>query len=281
MQSAGYTPAGGTRILLHDPANGWWLQGVDGDGVPKLIQQSVQTPNRDGATYVRTLLDQRFLLVRVTMNGSDWAGYRIKRRQLVAAMNPKLGLGLFDYSDDSGTTYTIPAVLEDGIGFDAPLNPTTHPLTLNLRCPDPALRVSPQNSQSLTTPGAGLATPISVPVTLTPSLQTGTFANAGDLDSYPLLTITAGALGCSAPVITNTTTGKRSYWPSLTLTAGQVLSIDMDARTATVGGVNAMSYRSADSESWPLATGNNTVTFDVATGSATLTVAWWTRLLGI
>ncbi len=256
------------------------FQGIQGAGPVDPMHQTVQTPSRDGETWVRAILPPRFLIVQEMLHASTRADMAAMRRALSAALNPKLGLGTVEYVPvDGGDTYSIQATYASGAGFGSYLGSLTQgPLHISFRCPDPAWLQLPVNTNNLVVPDTGLSVPVSIPLSILDTSISGVISNGGDLDSYPVITANGPFDGL---IVANSTTGKSVSFPALSAAAGQTLTIDMDARTALVGTTNVMPYRSSDSESWPLVTGDNTIVASTSSGGTTVTLTWHTRLLGV
>ena len=253
------------------------LREVRGAGIPALQHDTVRTPGRDGATYVRTILDQRFLVVDLWLLATSFADLQVQRRTLIAALNPKTGVGTLKYTPDA-TLYAIDCLVERGVGFTQYRGPLMERATISFRCPDPTWRTLPQNEETIDNSGSGLSVPITVPLSFADGMGTTVINNTGDVDSLPVITV-PGA--CANPIITNTTTDKKLQFVGLTLSGGETLTIDCDARTAEVDGASVIAKLSSDSEFWALEPGNNSVTFSIASGDVDATVKYFTRFLGV
>lgn len=99
--------------------------------------------------------------------------------------------------------------------------------------------------------------------------------NAGSIETYPTITVTAGGSGASAISLINTTTG--AEWEiSLSLDAGDTLVVDMGEQTALLNGTADRSpfVIRPPSEWWALLPGDNEVTL-VASGVGTSAVVAW------
>lgn len=253
---------------------------VRGAGAPPLLPQAVTTPGRDGETYIRTVLAPRFLVVEWDLAGDNFTATQGLRRDLLRLVNPKRGLLTLLYTPLS-TTYEISAVFADGLGFDnrgEEMREFREYPVVSFRCSDPAWRVSPVNVSPLIVPDSGLTVPLEIPLSVSESTITDTIDNDGDLDSYPVITADGPFEGLT---VRNTTTGLSVSFLGLVVAAGETLTIDMDRRTADVDGTNVMPYRSADSQAWPLVPGNNSITATTVSGGTTVTLTWWTRLIGV
>lgn len=278
-------PASGAVIDLNDGAGGDILllnPGLLGAGFPSINNRAVQTPLRDGSTYIDTLFNARRmtapLLVRAVTQVSELA---VRRRQIVDALNPKYGQGIVQYAPlEAGQVYEITAIVDGGVEFREPLGQVALLPLCNWVCEDPYWRAGVQSTSSGVSALGGWAIPWSIPWSITANAVTLAAQNDGDVAVYPLITITAGGSGASGISLSNDTTGKTFTLSLLTLAAGETLSVDMDGRTAVVGSTNVLGMGRLGSI-WSLAVGLNSVTVSMSSGSGTITISWPTRLAGI
>ncbi len=114
----------------------------------------------------------------------------------------------------------------------------------------------------LPAPGiGGLSFPLSFPLSFgTPGIPgVVTVTNAGEAVTWPTYVVTGPV---TAPVITNTTSGRVLQWASsFTLAAGQTMTVDTDARSVVVdGAARRDTLQVAD---WaPLTVGDNVIVFN-------------------
>lgn len=276
----GFTAPGQPRIALNTDAV--QMMDLTGAGIPAQRSQTVSTPGRDGETWLRSMLEPRFLIAQLQLVGDGLTQTQALRRQVIRALNPKRGIGVIDWTPVAGgTTYEIDGVFERGLGFDDQGDDHREFVeyaAVSFRCPDPAWREQTLNAIPIGASGGGLSIPLAMPLTLAEAGTTQTIDNSGDLDAYPVITATGTFDGL---MVRNETTGKKVWFPSLSVSAGQTIVIDMDRRTATLDGTNVMPYRSPDSEAWPLVLGENTITASVSSGSVDLIVTYPTLLIGV
>lgn len=274
MPDLTFTGADSVITDLNDRTS-YVLKSLRGSGVPPLIHETVKTPSRRGEIYIRAVLEPRFLVVVMGIFGSSPEDSETKRRALVRALNPKLGIGTLKWTPNS-TVYAIDCVLEQGLRFEGhgPISPS---LNLSFRCPDPTWYDPAVKSSAFAITG-GLSIPMTIPMSISALTQLQVIDNIGDLDTFPTITIPGPFTN---PKITNVTTSKVISFSGLTVLTGETFIIDMDKQTAKVDGVSVMDKRTSDSEAWALETGLNTVRFETSTGQATATVAWFTRFLGV
>lgn len=285
MPALTFTDADAAVLDLNDGAD-FKLLRIHDAGIPALRHDTVKTPSRDGATYVRTILEERFLIIELAVMGSSDADRHTQRRALITALNPKTGVGTLKYTP-AGTLYAIDCLVERGVGFRNYRGPQKELATISFRCPDPTWYDPTINSDTIDNSGSGVSVPLvfaSPGLSFADGVGTTVFNNAGDVDSYPDIVLVGP---CTDPIFTNTTTGKKLQFVGLTVASGHGLAIDCAARTAvTTTGIplvstNVISTLSSDSEFWPLVPGNNSVTFAIASGDVTATLRHYTRLLGL
>jgi hypothetical protein len=253
------------------------LLGIRDAGIPALWHQTVKTPSRDGETYIRSQLEQRFLILELAVIGTSFTNLQTHRRTLITALNPKTGVGTLKWTPDA-TVYAIDCIVEQGVGFRRHLKPLAELATVSLRCSDPTWYNPTINEETVANSGSGLSVPITVPLSFADGEGTTVINNVGDVASRPTITV-PGA--CTNPIITNTTTGKKLQFVGLTINGGQSLIIDCDLRTAKIGSTSHIDKLSADSEFWALEPGNNTVTFGIDSGTVTADVDYYTRWIGV
>jgi len=276
-----YTDANANVLDLHDSTN-YRLRELRGAGIPGLDHHAVRTPLQDGETYIRTLLEPRFLIVALRLMGTSFENLQVQRRLLVRRLNPKLGEGTLKWKPDSaGVEYGLKCYIERGADFTNHEGPRTEFATLQLYCPDPTWYDTAQNVPTIAVTPTQLAFPVTFPIQYGPDNASSVQNNTGDVETWPVISNDDGAF--SDPKIENVTTGKYLNFDGLDVASGETLEIDMKARTVELEGVSVLDRLTTDSEFWPLATGNNTVKITVpgSTGSVTWSFDWWTRFLGV
>ena len=248
-------------------------------GVASPLHRTVETPLGDGAVYIDTKLQPRNVAVDMSILGTSIDGVFDLRRQIAAALNPRRGQGLLMFASYD-TVYEVSAMLQ--------ALPYTTEFAQYVRtqaqflCTDPAWRYGPRQESLATVPAGGWTIPWTIPWTITESAVSQNVTNSGDLEAYPLITITASSLGCVNPYAINSTTGKSFRFAGLTMAPGEVLVLDMDARTAILNGVtNVIGYRTFDSAIWALTQGVNSVKIGADSGSATVKLSFAPQLVGV
>lgn len=273
-----FTDADSNVLDLHDGTN-FRLLAIRGAGIAGLNHQSEKTPLQDGETYIRTLLEPRFVTAVLALMGTSFENMQVQRRSLVTGLNPKVGKGTLKYKPDSaGQQYAIDCYVNDGASFTRQRGHALELADVSFYCPDPAWYDPSANAPTVIVPAGGLEFSIEFPITFADNFKTETITNTGDLPSAPVITAPGPFVD---PKISNDTAGKYLNFDGLTVASGETLTVDMGARTAEVDGASVFSKLTLDSEFWDLATGNNTVTVTLQEGNATFTFTYFTRYLGV
>ena len=254
-----------------------YLTKLTGMGIPALANETVQTPSRDGETYIRTVLEPRFIKLAFTLVGATFADLQDERRRLIKILNPRLGMGRIEYTPVKGKTYGIDAIIETGIDFDDHPTAVVENLRPSFRCPDPAFNLQPIETVTFNV-GGGLGIPWDMPMDITIDSQQRTIRNVGDLPSSPIFIIT-GPL--TSPIVENLTTDKLVSMSGYELLAGSTLVIDMAAQTIKVDGVSKIGEMTAASEIWTLEPGTNEIKVSSATGGGNYRMTFAARYLGV
>ncbi len=275
-----YTAADGVTMALNDGVNVLAVN-LGGLGVAPSSHQMEVVSLQDGERYQRTLLGPRFIALDLIVLDTSWAAAHTRRRTLIAALNPRKGLGKLRWTPvDGGASYDIDAIMAGGFGL-----PESQELgmfavrdSLSFHCPDPAWRSTTETTTNFGVAASGLAVPVDVPAELTDGSVTNAINNTGDLDTYPTVTFPGPCLG---PRIENLTTGKVCAFPALALLSGETLTIDAKAKTALVGAVNVLGSRRPSDEFWPLTPGNNSVKASTSSGASAAAVKHFVRYAGV
>lgn len=125
----------------------------------------------------------------------------------------------------------------------------------------------------------GYVTPYILPVIWQPSSLPVNVTNSGESDIYPTILITG--VGTN-PVISNLTTGELMQ-VNVSLRQGDVLTLDMRNRVATLNGGSVIGLKTSNSTWWRLAQGDNIIELDSLNGSDTVIahVTWNSGQMGL
>jgi hypothetical protein len=287
------SPAGETLNLMGGHLHAHMIT-IEGTGIPPVAHQVVTTPNRDGAYYLETLFDERFITIDLLLNAVNDLGAHARetvlrrRREMARILNPRDGLGTLYAKPYAGSLlYEIPAILDGDLRFGRREGRFAERMTISFRCPNPYWKDSTERTNLVDagTPVVvgGLSIPMDIPMSIVGGSGGGgsvptSVLNRGDVPVYPRLLISGTATG---PSVSNLTTGKTFSLPGLSISGLQVIQIDMYRRTVTLNDVNVSSYRSANSVVWDLVPGGNNLSFDAVGGRIDVLVLWNDLFVGI
>lgn len=274
----------GTRVLscadaIDLAAHPYVLSALDMGGIPPMTTRMVNPPLRQGAVYIESVALARPLVSTIVITGTSWQDFADSRRRLAQALNPLRGEGILTRSDGTWL-YEADAVVQAGLGM--PLRGGRKFLTADVQwfVDDPGWRAVVLEEDDLSPGGEGSDFPTDFPTDFLTG-PTFTITNPGDLPVYPVFTIEGPVVG---PYVENTTTGK-VFRLSAELTAGQVLTIDMDARTVLRDdGTNLYPTRVAGSEMWAIEPGENVIEAGFTTAAirpVTVTMQYAPRYVGV
>lgn len=237
-------------------------------GIPGDFEQYIQVAPND--------IRMPFLIL-----GDTAAGVQQALRDIRKAMLPQRGHGTLQHGSIDGQTRSL-ICLEIGRFRDVgQQTPGMIQTGLIFRAADPYWRDASDTIQSLT-PG-GLTTFFQnpfLPIHLSPSSASGSFyiENNGDIETWPKWIITGPGTN---PVLTNVTTGE-VLTLTITLTGGQVLTIDTDPSSLSITREDGSIHWDAVSPSstlWSIARGTNNVTLGMSgtSGASMLQLVWHQR----
>ena len=99
MQKLRYVNGNGVEIDL--TSGNYGITAISGLSNANLNLQTQQVPNNDGSVYIDSLLDNRPIDITVALNDDNNLEKRYRlRRELISALNPKLGEGYLYYKND-------------------------------------------------------------------------------------------------------------------------------------------------------------------------------------
>lgn len=272
-------PYGTTRSIQlgqTDPNTGiqWLIVGLTGFDGPPVSGSMPQRANDHGGWAAPQWYGPRIMTLTVEVIAPSQA-LRDTARSQIAAVVPVGSAGGTDLAEFVYNEPVPKRLMVRRSGDLTPSFPTANNAVfpIGLAAPDnrkySAALYTPQIGTTAVTP-TGLTWPLTYPITYpasTPANQ-GSVTNAGDFESPGTVTITGPVV---APSITNLTTNQTIAFSTLTLTAGDVLTVDTLNRQAFLNG----QFRSADVTSswWRLTPGSNTLRFG-GTGSGTASITY-------
>jgi hypothetical protein len=248
MRKIVFTPSIGPAITLgiFDPLNDKYLiESLEGIDMPKSRMQSQKSPFQDGQTFIDVLFEPRDIVVQGSINANSWSSIYAARAVLINALNPKLGLGVLSFYND---TYPTTPIVINAIAVNSPqfknknFNDGFQKFMITFECPDPYFYLA------------------DVDVALVRAVSTE-LVNPGQTLSPCSFRITGP---CVNPKIKNDTTGEwfkftktlasNSNFIDVVTTPGSISAVD-DA------GANVMGLLVAGSTMWQAVTGSNYSTY--------------------
>ena len=248
------------------PASNWALTSLNGWNSWTMRGSNVERPARHGSFPGLKRINERVIEAELTAMADDWTMLPALRAICAYDEDP-VEEELVIWAGDAFPMLVHGRLERQAIPTDHEWSVGHHRAVLQWTCSDPR-RYSITESTSLTI-GLPSAGPVGLNFPLTFPLAFGSggssnstiVANAGDVATWPIFTITGPVTG---PVITNSTTGQKlQFSPSFTVGAGQTLVIDTDQRAVTLDGVS----RSGElvTREWfplpPARSGSTTITF--------------------
>lgn len=273
----GYTindPTSATTCYLDEP--------VDGLGLPPVRTSSGNYSGRDGGYVGSQFYGMRLITMTGRFFSSSPANLEAARKALAAAV--AASSVTLTITTNAGGQYLINCYLDE---LDMPIqkSPNTAPFSLTLIAADPIIYDNSAGGTMSATVnlsiGGGVTWPISwTPVTWAPGAQPTVINNAGQVNIYPVITLTNQM---TSPVITNKTTGQFFSLSGLTTSAGDTVVIDMLNRTVLLNGGSVLPFVNTSSTWWALIPGNNSVALNTNNSADTVvaTVTYKTGYRGI
>lgn len=133
MSTVTWTPSEGSPLVLQSPFR---LLDFAGIGGPPVDIRALRAPYQDGATLVDNRLAPRDIRLDVLIEAMSVQDWWDKRRQLVAAFNPKLKVGTLKIEDGTNT-YEIGCFPDGAPIFGSTRTPLVLRATLMLMAPHP------------------------------------------------------------------------------------------------------------------------------------------------
>lgn len=264
-----------SRVFLHDE-----IEGLD---FPAIRTSKGALTGDDGGYVGPQYLDSRDIAIQGAVFSSSVSEARAVRRELQAGLKLAPDINEVQIEDDDGSTYLLYAHLVD---FKMPIKGsfTKSLFKIELLAPDPIIYDNATGSEltvALSRKVAGGVTwPLSWPIVWGLSTPPAVATNNGTVFMKPKIILTGAKTN---PVVTNLTTGQSFGFNDLVTSAGDVVEIDMRARTVTLNGGNIYDRVSASSRWWGLVKGPNTIQLETGSGSDNPdgTLTWRNGVMGI
>lgn len=262
---ATWTDPDGNEWVLTNPDGFNWLttNGPAGWGAPPY--EIITDPLARGGVNVRYVrADPARITWPLHIHGDTYLEFTQKYRQLRAAFLLTLhrnAPGVLTVQLPDASARQIELWYEEGFSGLSGENWLYANPVLTLLAPDPYWRDAADTVLPFTySAGSSFLAPY--PQVSSASLGTTTITNVGEVNAYPVWTVTGPIVALTG---TNTTTGQ-SFQITYTLGAGQTLTISSDPPTVTgPAGENLVSQLNwPEAYLWPLVPGDNLVTFSVS-----------------
>jgi hypothetical protein len=258
---------------------------VQGRGMPPTAFEEDRVPERSGSRLRAARHGSRDMTFNVWITAATSAALRTLLRSLIPKFDPTRGDGRIRVTSELGDQREITCRYAGGLELAENLGSTSalqlQRAPVAFRCFLPYWTDVSDTTVTYTTGVVSTFFPF-FPLRLSSSevFATGSVTNTGDVQTWPVWTITGPGSGI---VLRNQTTGKLM---SLTLTLGSSETLVIDTRegtkTVTKGdGSNQFSALSATSSLWPLLRGVNAVQVEMsgATAASRVGLAYRPRYL--
>lgn len=274
------TNSAGDSLLL-GPTTNFRVLSVDGLGGPPLRTSDSARPRDHGQWIGADYMDARMVVLELAVTGAS-ADATITNLDRLKGMwipdtDPNLRAELAFRLPGAGNRKVRGRVRR--IDVDLSQVQFLHvPVTAEFFANDPHLLSESSNWANVpisSSVGAnGVAYPKAYPIDYGGYVSSDAqVTNDGNMPARPIITF-FGPL--TDPTVTNETTGE-TFALDITLSAGQVLVCDFDARTVLLGGNTSRYYAVAnDAVWWSLLPGLNTIRLtDAATGTGRASISWY------
>lgn len=261
---------------------GFLIVSADGLGPSDIRTSSFVFSGRDGGLNTDQFADMRNINITAKLVSDTTTQHAIDRLALIEAL--PIGSSTFPvyFTMFDGTKYRIDCNL---IKLSMPINNggRRSDILIQLSAGDPLFyRTDGGDSHTAAlsrVAQGGYVTPYILPVSWDSGSAPTVVTNGGDVIAYPTITLNDTAIN---PSITNQATNE-TFKLMLTTVPGDVLVIDMAARTAKLNGATVIGNKTASSIWWGLQPGANGIVLnsDSAGDTVTGTVAWRNGVRGI
>jgi hypothetical protein len=276
LQLPVFTVDGWAGNTLDDDGVEWWVTGESGwSSTPPVRLDLANRPQRDGAFDAPSFRGARVITIEGTAIAPE-SDSRERAKDRLAAVLADGSSGLAELAVQERQVIRRALVRLSAETKIADTTPYTFDWSLQLTAPDPVRYGLEQHTAfcGLPQPGEGITFPIqSWPLDFGESRGGSmTLANAGTVTTWPVWTVTGP---CDRPVIRHATSGA-SLGLGLSLSGGDVLVVDVAARTIRLNGASRRAALLPGSVWFGLAPGSTGVEFDALRTDtpAVLSAAW-------
>lgn len=245
---------------INDGTSGVYLDvEITGLELPEIRTSSGSFAGRDGGWIGAQFYSPRQITLQGSVFASDVVSLGATRRAFQSALKGKT-VTMQIFTDD-GAAYVIYANL---LSFKMPVkrNKFSAPFQILLFAGDPTIydnatgTALTANLPKLTS--GGYTYPVVYPVVYAAGSSPTAVANSGEVTVYPTITLTGSMTN---PTVSNLTTGL-SLGLTMTTAPGDVVVIDMRAKTVLLNGGNVYGLLTAGSSFWGLQSGSNSITLN-------------------
>lgn len=260
------------------------VDGVDATTPSPMTQTS---PLQDGETFIASVYPPKLSTIEgIILDRTGLAGINTKRRVIVSALNPSLGLGTLKLTWQ-GVDYVC-NYLPQQVTFPSKNSQKRYQeFQIQILKPYPFWRSNLVETITLGTVTKLLRFPTKFPTFFSTTAAIGyhTATITGDIPSPCIVTIPGPVIN---PVITNVLTGEKLQF-SISLDFSQSLVINTAYDQSSVrlmtlsGNTNAIGYMSLDSRFFQLIPGANVINFtdDFGSNHGNPTIQWYQWYLGV
>lgn len=265
--------------LFGGPGQGVQVLNIDGlEDVPTLRTQDESRGYSDGQFSGRDFLNGRSIVTTLQIMSDSVNPMQTYLLQLKNnLLSQTTGLGTLQmYLPNRGVQRVYARVRRRNIDIDPDYVYGRATAKVEFFCPDPRIYNDIETSSTFVANAGSLRT-YNRTYNLTYSIAaaaTGftTVTQVGNYETWPVFTITGA---CTAPVITNVTTGQTLTFPSLTMSAGDTLTVNSDLRTVLLNGGAARNLLGNTSAWWSLPPNvATTFTLSAAAGTPSATITF-------
>ncbi len=261
---------------------------IDGLDFPSMRVSSYNRPGEDGGIVSNVFYGMRSVSITGMVMGSNCEQYEDNRQLLVEACSTNKD----EFGYPTLTRFVAINTAGESFYFDGQVTNVSvlrgglikaSEFQISVIVPDHTIYSSTSSSSGsiVRQSGTGFEWPFDWPILWgTTSGGTATLNNTGNVEVYPVITITGSA---TSPYILNSTTDKFIQL-NYTFDVSDVLVIDMGAKTVLLNGTtNLISAKTSASDWWSLVPGNNVINYTTSTSSdtGTVEVTWHNGFVGI
>lgn len=268
--------------LSADPAGGnFIITGVTGLGSADIRSSSFLFSGRSGGMVTDQLYGFRNIAITGKIGSPSRAQHAIDRRAMLDALTIGSTIPVY-LTNFAGETFLIDCSVID-LKLEYNRRGFMSDFLIQLNAGDPLFYNTDGGDDHSAAVArvvqGGYIDPVTFPVIWASGSSPTIVNNSGNSLVYPVITLNNQALN---PSITNQTTNE-TFSLTLGMIAGDVLVIDMAARTVTLNGASVMGNRDAGSTWWGLQVGDNGIVLDSDSSgdTVTATVGWRNGVTGI